>query len=86
MGEEEPAGKEGHGVGWLAMLSSCPMRPPTGGLDGEPGRDVGKVERDRENGGIAHKGKKLLACCLALPTKKNKVEFFHVHRLKRVEA
>jgi hypothetical protein len=45
-----------------------------------------EVERDRESGGIAHKGKKMLACCLALPTKKNKVEFFHVHRQKRVEA
>jgi hypothetical protein len=32
-------------------------------------------EVERESGGMARKGKKLLACCLALPAKKNEVEF-----------
>jgi hypothetical protein len=34
-----------------------------------------EVERERESGGMARKGKKLLDCCLALPAKKNEVEF-----------
>jgi hypothetical protein len=48
MGKEELAGKEGRDVGWPAMLGSCSMRPPAGGVDGEPGHDVGERERERE--------------------------------------
>jgi hypothetical protein len=48
-GKEEPSRKEGRAVGWPAMLGSCSMRPPAGGVDGEPSRGVGEeAERKRE--------------------------------------
>jgi hypothetical protein len=86
LGKEEPARKEGRVVGWPTMLTSCSMRLPTGGVDGKLGHGVGKRsrERERDSGGRAHKGKK--SSWLALPVKKNEVEFFYVHRKRRVEA
>jgi hypothetical protein len=69
LGKEEPAGKEGHVVGWPAMLDSCSMHQQAGGVDGEPGRGVGERSREKERAVAWHT--KARSCCLALSAKKN---------------
>jgi hypothetical protein len=76
LGKEESSGKEGRAVGWPAMLGSCSMRPPAGGVNGELSRGVGERSREKERAVASHtKGRSCWLDAL-LCRQKNKVEFF----------